>query len=112
MNGTSTMLSKRFLHLIAFALLLSWVPFTAAADTRCATVNTDEILKNYKKVTLMEHVDPHGSSRERLVGIPILYKRLTFCKHGTSKPLYGISRQLSGIPKGCKTVTLSNSESL
>jgi len=53
MNGTSTMLSTRFLHLIPFAfvlvLLSAWVPATAAADTRCATVNADEILKNYKK---------------------------------------------------------------
>ena len=47
------MLSKRFLHLIAFAsvlvLLSAWMPSTAAADTRCATVNADELLKNYKK---------------------------------------------------------------
>ncbi len=43
------MLSKRFLHLIAFVLLSAWMPFTAAADTRCATVNADELLENYKK---------------------------------------------------------------
>jgi Skp family chaperone for outer membrane proteins len=72
MNGTSTMLSKRFLHLIAFALLLSWVPFTAAADTRCATVNTDEILKNYKKANdqrkdLLAKRDQHDQRLATLV---------------------------------------------
>jgi len=53
MNGRSTMLSKRFLQLSTFVFVIlflsAWMPFTAAADTRCATVNADELLKNYKK---------------------------------------------------------------
>lgn len=72
MNGTSTMLSKRFLYLIAFALLSSWMPFTAAADTRCATVNADEILKNYKKANdqrkaLLAKRDQHDQRLATLV---------------------------------------------
>lgn len=66
------MLSKRFLYLIAFALLSSWMPFTAAADTRCATVNADEILKNYKKANdqrkaLLAKRDQHDQRLATLV---------------------------------------------
>ena len=47
------MLSKRFLQLSTFVFVIlflsAWMPFTAAADTRCASVNADELLKNYKK---------------------------------------------------------------
>lgn len=34
---------------MALALLSYWMPLTASADTRCATVNIDKVLKSYKK---------------------------------------------------------------